>query len=129
MKLPTPPESLRRVAKLLEEFSAPSIAFSLHQGNGAVGASKLGGVPDLPRNFQIPAGSTAFDFLLQVNLSEASPLDQTPSLPKSGLLSFFYDLKEQPWGFDPKHLSGFHVHFTLRTYHLCRHRCRDLNSC
>lgn len=112
MKLPPPPESLRRIECLLEEYSAPSVAFSLNPGKAGVGGSKLGGAPDLPGDFRFPPGSGPLDFLLQINLAEASALDQTESLPKSGLLSFFYDLKEQHWGFDPKHLNGFLVCFT-----------------
>ena len=106
MKLPTLPESLRRIASLLEEFSAPAISFSLEPRKAAgVGESKLGGAPDLPMDFQFPIGAAPIDFLLQINLEEVSPLDKTDSLPRSGLLSFFYDLAEQPWGFDPKQLN------------------------
>ena len=112
MKLPPVPESLRRIASLLEEFSAPSVAFSLKSESAAqVGDSKLGGSPDLPKDFNLLSSHAPIDFLLQINLAEASPLDQTGSLPKSGLLSFFYDLKEQPWGYDPKRLDGFLVHY------------------
>jgi len=102
------------VRALLEEFSAPSVAFSLERGQDeAVGKSKLGGIPDLPQDFRWQTrDGEATDFLLQINLAQASALDQTGSLPKSGLLSFFYDLKEQPWGFDPKQLHGFLVHYT-----------------
>ena len=110
MKLPAVPESLRRIASVLEEFSAPSVAFSLEpKSEIQVGQSKLGGAPDLPKEFELKSGPATIDFLLQINLAEASPFDQTESLPKSGLLSFFYDLKEQPWGYDPKQLNGFRI--------------------
>lgn len=113
MKLPPVPESLRRIASLLEEFSAPSVTFSLKTESVAgEGGSKLGGAPDLPKDFGLPSSHAEIDFLLQINLAEASPLDHSGSLPKSGLLSFFYDLKEQPWGYDPKRLNGFLVHYT-----------------
>src|SRR5882724_6833123 len=112
MKPPPAPESLRRIASVLEEFSAPSVAYSLEPETAAgVGDSKLGGGPDLPKDFKLPSAQAPIDFLLQINLAEASPFDQTASLPKSGLLSFFYDLKEQPWGFDPTQLNGFRVHY------------------
>src|SRR5262245_11586982 len=121
MKLPPIPESLSRISPLLEEFSAPSIAFSLESGNaGGVGDSKLGGAPDLPRDFQVPAGDAPIDFLLQINLDEVSAVHHTGSLPKTGLLAFFYDLKEQPWGFDPKHLNGFRVYYTPASVPLLR---------
>ncbi len=113
MKLPPVPKSLGRIASLLEEFAAPSIAFSLEPGKAVgVGGSKLGGAPDLPVAFRLPPDRAPIDFLLQINLAEASPLDQTAALLPSGLLSFFYDLNEQPWGFDPKRLNGFCVHHT-----------------
>lgn len=113
MKLPAVPESLCRMASVLEEFSAPSVAFSLEPERAVgVGDSKLGGTPELPADFKLPSDHPPVDFLLQINLAEASPLDQIPSLPSSGLLSFFYDLKEQPWGYDPKRLDGFRVHYT-----------------
>jgi uncharacterized protein YwqG len=116
MKLPHIPDSLQHISSLLGEFSAPSVAFSLERGQEtAVGESKLGGMPDLPQDFRWPTtDGQAIDFLLQINLAQASALDQTRSLPKSGWLSFFYDLKEQPWGFDPKQLQGFRVCYTPR---------------
>jgi uncharacterized protein YwqG len=114
VKLLPVPESLRRVARLLEEFSAPSVAFSLDPGKApAIGESRLGGSPDLAPNFQWPTNKgDPIDFLLQINLARAAPLDQTGSLPPSGLLSFFYDLEKQPWGFDPEDMLGFRVCFT-----------------
>ena len=50
-------------------------------------------------------------FLAQVDLAEAArtlPLDENP-LPASGLLSFFYDAYDQPWGFDPEDRRDFRV--------------------
>lgn len=113
MKLPPVPESLRRIASLLEEFSAPSVAFALEPHRAAsVGDSKFGGAPDLSRDFETQLGQSPIDFLLQIDLAKVFPLDPTESLPQSGLLSFFYDLKEQPWGYDPKRLNGFRVFYT-----------------
>lgn len=113
MNLPPVPESLRRITPLLEEFAAPSVAFSLELGKATrIGASKLGGTPDLPRDFQMPPAETPLDFLLQIDLTDVSRLDQSALLPKAGLLSFFYDLQKQPWGFDPKDLDGFRIHYT-----------------
>jgi uncharacterized protein YwqG len=64
------------------------------------------------RTSRLSSGDAPLDFLLQINLAEAYAFNQTASLPKSGLLSFFYDLKEQPWGYDPKKLGGFRVQYT-----------------
>jgi len=112
MRLPPVPESLRRIAPMLEEFSAPSVAFALEPERAVgIGDSKFGGAPDLPKDFEIQSGPASIDFLLQIDLAKVSQLDKTESLPKMGLLSFFYDLKEQPWGYDPKCLSGFRVFY------------------
>ena len=112
MKLPSVPKALSRITPILEEFSAPCIAFSIEPGKAGVGQSKLGGTPDLPRDVQLFQGRAPLDFLLQINLGEAFSEDHSASLPKCGLLSFFYDLQEQPWGYDPRKLNGFCVHYT-----------------
>lgn len=70
--------------------------------NPQLGQSKLGGLPDLPAGVKWPKSKKkkSLSFLCQLNLSES---DQTMEwhLPKSGMLYFFYDAKEQPWGYDP----------------------------
>lgn len=111
MKLPPVPTPLQHATRLIEEFSAPCVGFSLQKLRApGTGRSKIGGMPDLPKNFVWPTNKgRKLDFVLQVNLAEASPFDETDMLPKDGLLSFFYDLDNQPWGFDPKNLEGFRV--------------------
>jgi uncharacterized protein YwqG len=113
VKLPPVPEPLRHVASVIEGFCAHSIAFSLGpRTTVATGNSKLGGTPDLPAGFELKGESAAVDFLLQINLGDVQHLDEAGSLPTAGLLSFFYDLKERPRGYDPKRLNGFRVHYT-----------------
>ncbi len=75
--------------------------------------SKLGGNPDLPGRFEWPmSGGRPLDFLLQLNLSELKGMEMARLLPRSGLLSFFYDMENQPWGFQLSDRSGFRVvHF------------------
>lgn len=41
-------------------------------------------------------------FLLQINCEELAQYDTEHLLPDHGLLSFFYEMDSQPWGFDPK---------------------------
>ena len=93
-----------------------------------LGASRIGGRPDLPPSFEwprwdgfdepdqvlsngmrIPMGCKpkALSFLAQVNLAEAP--DATGLLPEQGWLCFFYDAEGQPWGFDPRHRGGARV--------------------
>lgn len=76
------------------------------------GQSKIGGKPDLPADFEWPYykgksydGYTAerpLSFLAQINLKEAAAYDKDGLLPKTGILSFFYELDTQKWGFDLK---------------------------
>lgn len=58
----------------------------------ALGASRIGGVPDLPRDMSWPVGPSGgpLGFLAQVDLAEAAPHEHSGSLPRSGWLCFFY---------------------------------------
>jgi uncharacterized protein YwqG len=77
------------------------------------GRSHYGGRPRLPRDFVWPSyGGRPLDFLLQVDLAELAGFETGLDLPKSGRLLFFYDMKTQPWGFDPVHAGSarvFHI--------------------
>jgi uncharacterized protein (TIGR02996 family) len=73
------------------------------QADIPVGASKLGGYPDLPRGYRWPTGGECHaiyiddtggthrlaGFLAQINLAEVAQTQAAKDLPKSGLLSFF----------------------------------------
>ena len=63
-----------------------------------VGASKFGGIPDLPEGFVWPrlADGAPLPFLCQFDLAELAPYDRDGLLPKEGLLSFFYDVNPMP---------------------------------
>jgi uncharacterized protein YwqG len=99
------------------------------------GCSKIGGSPDLPPHIEWPlrdgepmgfiaqiqlseaasavqlhgANCLQMDFLEALDLDEGAPRILQPALPDTGMLYFFYDCKEQPWGYDPKHRGGWHV--------------------
>lgn len=102
----------KQAANLLK-LSKPAIAFVANPLEGTetkVGVSKTGGLPDVPAEFKWPKrGRTPLAFVAQFNLAELAANDQTKTLPKSGFLWFFYDLEEQPWGFDPKDSDGWGV--------------------
>lgn len=69
----------------------------------AIGHSKFGGYPDLPSPAHHPGENLTF--LAQFRLSDFAGCESVEPLPKEGLLSFFYDLDEQPWGdADERHL-------------------------
>ena len=83
------------------------------QGKLAVGASKFGGRPDVPADFIWPVFETdtrendqvkerPLAFLAQFDCAQLAPLDPEGLLPKEGVLSFFYELESQRWGYDPK---------------------------
>ncbi len=77
-----------------------------------LGASKLGGSPDLPNGFIWPQWrNKPLTFIAQIRLSEVAPYDVEQILPPTGYLYFFYEANAQPWGGDPDHLSSFQVLF------------------
>lgn len=64
--------------------------------------SKICGNPDLPAGMEWPKwNGRPLSFLLQINLKDVAVFPVAQDLPNTGLLSFFYDAQEQPWGFDP----------------------------
>lgn len=76
--------------------------------------SHIGGKPDVPANFKweyyegedyLEEGvkkRRPLSFIAQFDLAEISRYDTENLLPKTGLLSFFYEMNTQRWGFDPK---------------------------
>lgn len=88
-----------------------------------MGASRIGGLPDLPEGAQWPvypgppkpdAAWEAFKgeplaFLVQVNLAEIAPFDVAGLLPASGMLHFFYLEANSRFGLYPVHGEILHV--------------------
>ena len=116
--------NLSQIEDLLNEMSAPAIGFELCRtaAESPPVSSKLGGNPDLPLGFDWPTNmERPLDFLMQVNLVDAHPFDAKRMLPLDGLLTFFYDLNDQPWGYDPNALDGFQVVYHSSTSDLRQH--------
>ncbi len=66
----------------------------------------------MPPSFDWPADKgRPLDFLLQVDFRDVAPHDSTGLFPCAGILTLFYNLKDQPWGYDPKDLGGYKVCF------------------
>lgn len=64
-----------------------------------IGASRLGGNPDLPEGFEwLHFDNHPLTFIAQFRLSEISAYDVDKIFPSQGLLYFFYDVDSQPWG-------------------------------
>jgi uncharacterized protein YwqG len=71
-------------------------------------ASKIGGKPFLPADFEWPTFTNKDDgvsrplsFFCQINLSQIAEYDTEKLLPEHGILSFFYECESFKWGFDP----------------------------
>lgn len=101
------------LTELLRSLEQNSIRLHIAGGaDTAPAATRFGGAPDVPGDFQWPAFTTAtYDddrvlprplaFLAQFRCADLVPLDREHLLPETGLLSFFYELGSQRWGFDP----------------------------
>ncbi len=77
-----------------------------------IGKSKIGGSPDLPKDFEwFEFKENPMSFLAQINLNEISDYDIENKLPNKGILYFFYDSEQNVWGFDPKDKAGSKVFF------------------
>ena len=88
-------------AEALAAIAQPAIGITIEDTSDALptGTSKFGGLPDLPTNTAWPKKEgKALNFLAQIRLADVKAQDEEHLLPTSGLLSFFYDADEQPYG-------------------------------
>ncbi len=102
------------IKKELEKAARNSIRLNIRgAAEKRVGATKFGGRPDVPKDFQWPyyeeesnftdeVKPRPLAFLAQFDLFEIAKHDTDGLLPKTGVLSFFYELETMKWGFDPK---------------------------
>ncbi|MCH9694513.1 MAG: DUF1963 domain-containing protein [Gammaproteobacteria bacterium] len=75
--------------------------------------SFLGGLPKLPQSIPWPEkDGRPLSFLAAIDLSSVANFALTPWLPAQGHLLFFYDIEEQPWGFDPNDRGSWSVIYT-----------------
>jgi uncharacterized protein YwqG len=106
---------LERLAEVAERLTLPAIRIEsamVDEDTIPVGASKLGGRPDLPPDMAWPErDGKPLGFLAQFNLVEVAPYDVEKALPPSGMLYFFYDFVAAPWGLDPTDRGGWQVLF------------------
>lgn len=107
-KKKSPNNELQAAIKALEKTEI----VMMPRENGSVkhpGASKIGGKPYLPADFEWPTFTSADDditrhlsFFCQINLTEVKPYDKEGVLPGRGTLYFFYECESSCWGFDPQ---------------------------
>ena len=68
----------------------------------SIGNSKLGGFPDLPQKTDWATfDKVPLSFLAQINLAELPDFEFRNSLPKNGLLSFFFSLETDAYELSP----------------------------
>lgn len=86
-----------------------------------LGASRVGGVPDLPVGAGWPLwNGEPQSFVAQINLNDIRGLPAAQELPDGGHLTFFYSARQDTWGFDPKDGASWQVTYTPRDTPLSR---------
>jgi uncharacterized protein YwqG len=103
---------LERVSERIERAILPGIHLTkVSAAELPVGSSRIGGLPDVPPDFQWPQWrDRPLGFLAQIQCDEL-PRIESDLLPSSEMLYFFYDLVDQPWGYDPEDRGGAVVIF------------------
>ena len=108
---------LGHLAPHIKPLLRPSIAMHLGEGvwgeydvieekmhdTSPLGASKVGGLPDLPPGFDWPQKigdeeTISLAFLAQIRLEEAAPFDREKALPPHGMLWVFHNLSLDDYG-------------------------------
>lgn len=107
---------LTRVLKDLNYLARPSIrlhADPVAETTIPIGASKLGGIPDLPTGVEWPDwNKVPQSFIAQIRLADVQAYDTNRLLPQQGMLWFFYDAHQQTYGADPADRGGWQVLYT-----------------
>ncbi len=106
---------LSRVLKDIDFLAKDSIRLQTKiagEHDLSIGASRIGGVPDMPPDFKWPLrNGVPMSFIAQVGLGEAHAYDIHGELPARGMLWFFYDAKQETYGADPTDRGGWSVMF------------------
>lgn len=100
--------SLERVWSRIFDLATPGLR--LRGAPDGRSRSRVGGVPDLPAGMAWPRrGPDALGFIAQIDLADVARLYPASPLPRAGLLSFFYDARQQPWGYAAEHRGAWRV--------------------
>lgn len=76
----------------------------------ALGASRIGGIPDMPEGTKWPMWKgEPQSFVAQLNLADLPRPEGLDTLPEDGQLLFFYSARQDTWGFDPNDRSSWWV--------------------
>jgi uncharacterized protein YwqG len=106
---------LERLAEVAERLTLPTIRIEptmVDEDAIPVGASKLGGRPDLPPGMAWPdRDGKPHGFLAQFNLTEVAPYDVEKVSPPSGMLYFFCDFTNERCGVSLDDRTAWQVHY------------------
>lgn len=106
---------LSRLVKDIDFVSRPSIRLyttPVEESAIPIGASRVGGVPDLPPGVTWPEWKDLpQSFIAQIRLNDIHQFDTNGVLPHIGMLWFFYDAQQETYGVDPSDLGGWRVIF------------------
>ena len=104
--------TMEALKALLTSLARNAVRLEIGTGEGpAIG--RFGGAPDVPEGFSWPWFTTdtymddevkprPLAFLCQFDCAALAELDGDGLPPHEGVLSFFYELGSQRWGYDPK---------------------------
>lgn len=69
-----------------------TLRYDVDEADIPIGASKMGGSPDVPEDFEFPMWNGQYlSFIAQIRLSDAKPYDLEDLLPAQGMLYFFFE--------------------------------------
>jgi uncharacterized protein YwqG len=95
---------VRDVAALTASMAHPAVHVVK---TDAPSLSHFGGSPNLPPGRRWPECDRGrLGFLARLSLPEIHRAQPVDWLPRTGALLFFYDMEQQPWGFDPRDRGG-----------------------
>ena len=110
--------------KELEPLKRNAIVINYNEENSEKipkGSSKIGGKPDLSKDFQWyyyngedykrKVANRPLSFLMQINCEEVHKYDKESLLPEKGILYFFYELMTMTWGFSPNDRGSARVFY------------------
>lgn len=107
----------RRLAsiEILARDAIRLLARPVHEKLLPLGASKLGGSPDLPARSAWPTfRGQPQAFLAQIQLADVALYDTRGLLPRQGMLWFFYDADQETFGDTPQNRGGWRILFSIR---------------
>ena len=106
---------LPNIQSLLQESIRLNITSS-EPTTTLAGVSRIGGLPDVPKGFTWPNWKDVpMSFIAQVRLEDIAGFAPAKKLPQAGMISFFYDSKQDTYGGSPDDRGGWAVIFFDKT--------------